>query len=168
MIICRVEDACGFGYNGDRRDNAYKSVQEFAVGSGVYWWATTYFKDGCRPIPHQDGIAKQFINKHPDWLFGFRDEKQLKRWFSPYDLYLMGLFGGCVVRYEVPDHNVCVGGRQLVFHEGSASKLDSRSLHELTWVNRLSEWWLDFEDYEEEAALYREYGYYAHNKAIAA
>lgn len=110
MIILRVEDSNGFGYK-EELDSNINNWTDIGIMSLSIKNEDLYFKH--RPLPENDNIDIDLITE--DHLFGFKNLFDLNDWFFESDLFIGSLFGGKICFYDVPNENVILGGKQLVF-----------------------------------------------------
>jgi hypothetical protein len=77
--------------------------------------------DEAHPVPADDGLDIGRIDLLLfDWRFGFKSMAQLRRWFSEHERELLARAGYRVVVYNVPDDEVRIGHRQVIFTPGNA------------------------------------------------
>ena len=79
-------------------------------------------KSERRPVPFNDDLLSLNLRSRygSDWikeweLFGFKDERQLFRWYSPEELSILRLAGLDVYEIEVPADFVIEGNCQVIF-----------------------------------------------------
>lgn len=74
-------------------------------------WKRPIFGNPRQPLAVSDGI------KHagPDERFGFRTLCQFRRWFNKTERKVLRQYEFKLAKYEVPDHHVSIGGKQVVF-----------------------------------------------------
>jgi hypothetical protein len=146
MLVYRIEDAFGCGYKGRRYDRDYPSLDSLSQCHESYI-TTSWFCNKSRPIPWQDNIPKNFI-KREGWYFGFHTEHQITRFFSPYDLFLMGYFGGNVITFDINEKHVWKGDNQCVFFKKHGTIIETKNCAEYSYIKDFGKW-ADMEEVEE-------------------
>lgn len=90
-------------------------------------------------------IKSNFVKRN-GWFFGFSSIEEVLRWFSPYDLFVMGYFDGLLVEYDIDSKNVWKGGNQCVFFKKRVKIIRHYNLQKLTNVKDFGDW-LDIEEF---------------------
>lgn len=121
MIVLRIEDERGRGpVNHGRFDEAGIEARDL------------FFTHCSLPSPWER-MAEPCLSAHwiglgdarrKNWLFGFRDRRQLRRYMKPELTKALRLLGFRVVFYDVPEERVVVGYSQVVYHKLYARRLD--------------------------------------------
>lgn len=146
MLIYRIQDAFSNGYKGERNNRDYPNLDSITQCHETF--ATSSW--GCavsRPLPWHDNIPKSFM-KRKGWYFGFHKEHQITRYFSPYDLFLMGYFGGKVFIFEINEKHVWKGDNQCVFFKEYGTIVETKSCSDYSYIKDFGEW-TDMEEIEE-------------------
>lgn len=154
MYVYRVEDQFGYGYKGCRTDMDYPSLDSLSqCHENVQ--TSSWGCDARRVLPWHDNIPKSFL-KREGWYFAFHTKDQITRYFTEYDLYLMGQLGGVVVTLEVDDHNVWKGNNQCVFYKARSKVIKKERCSVYSSIDTLSDW-VDYEELEESYIDLKEY-----------
>lgn len=134
--VWRVEDPA----TGSHRGRLGQYTGRLASPEHSAWW-----QEHLRPAPWVDGIPKCLVRRE-GWVYGCQSKALLHSWFSPYDLFLIGLCGGVIRCYSIKEKgNLFRGGKQCVFFKSSATLVYEVSAFDCTFVKNLDECGLDEE-----------------------
>lgn len=118
MIIFRVENDDGIGpYHGNMGD----------------WCDGSHNQMTGRPMPYEDNLDMNGLGWNH--RFGFDSMTKLLEWFSPIELRRLYTLGWRVVTFHVPDDQVRIGCKQVVFkHDEAKVVLDICPTAELNYI----------------------------------
>ena len=138
MLMYRVEDCLTGMHRG--RLSSYSG--RFGAVDKSSWWQG----EALRPVPWEDGIPKR-LHKRDGWIYGCRYLSLIHAWFSPYDLFLLGMSGAFLCCYEIlEERNVWHGRHQSVFYKDSSRLVSRESTLAHTFVSDLEQCELDPEE----------------------
>lgn len=125
ILVFRVEDKDNNGYKDNLDSNISNWTQEGVYDLALNEDETLYGKQ--RPLPEDDNIPEDIIKDFH--FFGFKNLKQLNRWFFPADLVMGNLFGGKISLYSVHINDVVYGNNQLIFNKRKSIKIKEYPLN---------------------------------------
>jgi hypothetical protein len=128
MRVLRVELKCSvLTYSGDRVSQRYTQVGPYVhrdIGKEAGFPQVNpndLFDEVINPEPNKDDIILNW------WcMFGFKDAKQLIKWFH-YNCLMLHKSGYVVAEYEVPPDQIDFGNKQIQFPR-EAELISMRSL----------------------------------------